>query len=118
MSDFPKLKTGATMQYPATKSLAYSTTVMRFLDGTEQRFRGLPAAARTWVVRLELLDEAEMRAVEEFFHARSGSLDDFSFTDPWDGVEYASCRIQNSDLTSEFLGEGRGRASLFIQENR
>ena len=38
MSEFPPLKTGAVMQYPAQKEARFSTTVVRFTDGSEQRF--------------------------------------------------------------------------------
>ena len=36
---FPTLKTGAVMQYPGKRILQFSTDVVRFLDGTEQRYR-------------------------------------------------------------------------------
>ena len=39
MSAFPKLKTGAVAQYPASRALSQATEVVRFLDGTEQRYR-------------------------------------------------------------------------------
>ena len=41
MNEFPKLKTGAVAQYPAQRTTRYSTHVMRFMDGSEQRYREL-----------------------------------------------------------------------------
>lgn len=38
---FPTLKTGATLQYPAQRATAFSTDVVRFVDGSEQRFRDI-----------------------------------------------------------------------------
>ncbi len=43
MNEFPKLKTGAVLQYPAAKRLECLTQVTRFLDGSEQRFRDFAA---------------------------------------------------------------------------
>ena len=106
------------MQYPATRTLAYATQVMRFVDGSEQRCRDYSAPRRRWIIRLDLLDEAELASLEEFFRARQGSLEAFSFTDPWDGVVYPSCSFENEEMVIEYLGEGRGRTALVVKENR
>lgn len=118
MSDFPLLKTGAVMQYPARKALTFSTRVLRFVDGSEQRFRQFGAPLRRWVIHLELLDEAEMSALEEFFRARQGAYGDFSFTDPWEGVEYPNCSFDQDEAGWEFVGEARGGTTLVVKENR
>jgi hypothetical protein len=39
MATFPKLKTNAVAQYPASKTARYQNQALRFLDGTEQRYR-------------------------------------------------------------------------------
>jgi hypothetical protein len=118
MSEFPQLKTGAVAQYPALKSVSYSTHVMRFVDGSEQRCREYGAPIRRWIIRLDLLDEAEMAQMEAFFVSQQGELGDFSFTDPWDGAEYASCSLDNGDVALEYLRQGRGRTMLVVKENR
>jgi hypothetical protein len=64
---FPHLKTGAIIQYPATKSTQHSTFVVRFLDGSDQRYRNYAAPLHRWNIRLDLLDEAEPRTLEHFF---------------------------------------------------
>ena len=59
---FPTLKTGAVMQYPATKTLLFNTDAIRFLDGTEQRFRDNPSVLHQWTIALDLLElRGEMR---------------------------------------------------------
>ena len=40
MSDFPILKTGAVIQYPAEKATSFSTEVLRFVDGRALYFSG------------------------------------------------------------------------------
>ncbi len=51
---FPTLKTGAVAQYPATEASQFSSFVVRFLDGGDQRHRQFPAALRRWVIKLNI----------------------------------------------------------------
>jgi len=79
MSDFPILKTGAILQYPAQKAIRFSTAVLRFVDGAEQRFRDYQMPLRRWTIQLDLLDENELHVLNEFFRAQSGAATG------WDG---------------------------------
>jgi hypothetical protein len=118
MSDFPLLKTGAILQYPATCRIQHSTRVLRFLDGTEQRFREYPEALRRWVIRLDLLDESEMASLEEFFQSQQGRQGEFSFSDPWSGTTYPHCSLESDVLELDFEGFMKNRTSLVVKENR
>ena len=60
MPDFPQLRTGAVIQYPARRHFSFATRVLRFIDGTEQRFRLWPSVLHQWVIRLDLLTEEEL----------------------------------------------------------
>lgn len=117
MSTFPVLKTGAVMQYPAEKELVNSTEVLWFVDGSEQRIREYRGSRRRWIIRLELLDESEMAAIEEFFVSQHGRAGSFQFRDPWDGTEYPDCGFASDELPLEQEEEGRGRAVLVVQDN-
>jgi hypothetical protein len=117
MSDFPLLKTGAVAQYPASRRIEHSTCVLRFLDGTEQRFREYPRPLRQWEIRLELLDESEMARLEEFFEAHEGRLGSFSFTDPWDETVYENCSLESDILALDFQDVMRGQTTLIVEEN-
>ena len=118
MSEFPQLKTEAVAQYPAQKTVSYSTQVMKFVDGSSQRCREYSAPIRRWIISLDLLDEAELAAMEEFFLSQQGELGEFSFSDPWDGTEYENCSLDNSDTALEYLRQGRSRTMLIVRENR
>ncbi|MCW5981903.1 MAG: DUF2460 domain-containing protein [Bryobacteraceae bacterium] len=118
MATFPTLKTGAVAQYPARKTTSFSTCVMRFVDGNEQRFREYGRPLRSWIVELDQLDDSEMARIEEFFASQQGVLGVFTFVDPWDGIEYPECSLQDPELTLTFLREGKGQAMLRINENR
>ena len=118
MAAFPQLKTGAVAQYPATRTFRFQNQVLRFLDGTDQRYRDAAGPLHAWEIRLDQLDETEMAAVEAFFVANQGSYGSFSFTDPWDGHVYTNCSLASDELDLTSVAEMRGRVSLKITENR
>ena len=115
---FPKLKTGALAQYPATRRLQHQNQVVRFVDGSAQRYRDSAGPLRQWQFRLDLLDESEFAALEQFFADNQGRFGDFAFTDPWDGQIYANCSFANADLTLTSLAEGDGRTMITVLQNR
>jgi hypothetical protein len=118
MSMFPKLKTGAVLQYPASKELRFANHAMRFIDGSEQRYRTSAGALRKWVIRLDALDESEMAEFEHFFLRNQGSFGTFTFADPWEQKEYPNCSLEADELEIFALDELKGRTFLIIRENR
>ena len=118
MNSFPALKTGAVAQYPVKKTELFSTQVVRFVDGSEQRFGDYGTPLRKWTIRLSLLDESEMHLLQEFFRAQMGAAGTFAFTDPWTGTAYPNCSLENGELDEEFDAEMRGQTQLIVRENR
>jgi phage-related protein len=118
MSDFPTLKTGAVLQYPAQKDIQFSTDVLRFADGSEQRFRGYKTSLHRWIIRLDLLDETELHVLREFFRTESGAAESFSFTDPWNGTVYPHCNLEGDEILEELRDEAKGKTALTVRENR
>ena len=118
MASFPLLKTGAVAQYPADRTGRFSTRVLRFLDGGEQRFAGFGVPLKRWLIRLELLDDTELATFEEFFVAQGGRAGVFTFTDPWDGTVHLNCSFEDDVMTAEYRGRGDGAASLVVKESR
>jgi Conserved hypothetical protein 2217 (DUF2460) len=118
MLTFPTLKTGSVVQYPFAVSESFGTDVLEFLGGDEQRYLTTPGALRKWNIQLNLLDEAELRSVEEFFVATAGSFETFSFTDPASGISHPNCFIAGDDLQETFTGELMAGVTLVIQEGR
>ena len=115
---FPKLKTNAIAQYPATRTIRYSNQVLRFLDGAGQRYRDSSGPLREWQIRLEQLDEMEMAALEQFFTENQGGFGSFQFTDPWDGENYPNCSFANNDLGLTSLDEMKGQTAVVVRQNR
>ena len=118
MSNFPTLKTGAVLQYPAQKDIRFSTSILRFMDGSEQRFPDYAAPLHRWTIRLSLLDDAELHQLREFFRTQNGAAGTFTFMDPWDGTTYSNCSIEDDEMADTLLNEANGKTALIIRENR
>ena len=118
MSNFPTLKTGAVLQYPAQKEVRFATEIVRFMDGSEQRFREYQTSLHRWMIRLELLDQGELQVLREFFITQAGGADSFVFTDPWNGTVYANCTLEGGDMALLLVDEMKGNTSLTVRENR
>jgi hypothetical protein len=116
MSSFPKLKSGAIMQWPAARELRFSTEVLEFADGSEQRFRHFSHLVRRWIVELNQLDEEDLTTMEVFYAQQQGGFGTFSFTDPWDGTVYATCQFDHSDMLANYGSILGGSATLIIRE--
>jgi hypothetical protein len=118
MAKFPTLKTDAIAQYPLSETAWQPARVMRFLDGSEQRFSEASAPLKRWLVRLEQLDDAELTILDDFFRQHNGSLDSFEFTDPCTGATLTNCSFVTDSFLLEYAAQDRGRAALVIVENR
>jgi len=116
-SVFPTLKTGAIAQYPASKITQYSSYVMRFLDGTDQRHRQY-TPLRRWTIQLNMLDEAEVNALEQFFEQQQGRFGSFSFIDPSTQTTFPNCSLGQDSFQMELSGDMRGLTKLVIVENK
>src|SRR5579875_3231125 len=116
MATFPVLSTGAVTQYPAEMSSGQGVQVIRFLDGTDQRFLAQPKALRQWQIRLELLNEAEIAQLELFFTEVEGDGSSFTFPDPMSGTAVPNCYLAAPGLMTQYLGVNRAASSFWVIE--
>jgi phage-related protein len=114
MSAFPTLRTGAVAQYPLDKAVRFQTQSVRFLDGSQQRFRLIGTGLRRWKIRLSLLDETELAAVVAFLEQQGTGI--FSFTDPLTGAQASSCIISNQSYGAGTNDEMNANADIEIEE--
>ncbi len=114
MATFPKLKTEAIAQFPMSRRERFQNQTVRFVDGSEQRYRDSAGARLEWDIQLSQLDEGELAAIEEFFVAGQGAFGSFSFTDPRDGQVYDNCSLAVDDLALLIMGEMRGSTKLTV----
>src|SRR5574340_984735 len=118
MATFPKLKTDAVSQYPSDREVRFANQVLRFVDGAEQRYRDFTRGLRRWAIRLDLLDEGELAALERFFVENQGAFGSFAFTDPWDGTAHPDCSLESDEFVAVLEGEMRVSTQLTVRENR
>lgn len=118
MTAFPILKTGAVAQYPARRTVRYRNQALRFVDGSEQRYRDSVGPLHRWEIRLEGLDEGEMAALDSFLTGNQGAFGRFAFTDPWDGTVYPDCSLESDEMALTSSGEMAGGTRLVVVENR
>jgi hypothetical protein len=111
---FPTLKTGAVAQYPLEQTLRYSTDAVRFLDGSQQKFRLFGNGLRRWIVKLDFLDENELGAVTDFIDQQESAV--FCFPDPISGSVVPKCIISGERFDATMTGEMQGQATVVIEE--
>lgn len=104
------------MQWPAERGVYFSTEVLEFADGSEQRIRNFSKVIRRWIVDLEELDEEDLTVMEAFYAQQQGQRGTFSFVDPWDGTLHAECHFDHSDLVAEYRSLLGGSAKLVVRE--
>jgi hypothetical protein len=116
MATFPLLSTGAVTQYPAPLTTGQGAQVIRFIDGSDQRYLTQPKMLRQWQIKLDLLNETEVQQMEAFFISQAGDYSPFIFPDPFSGTEVSNCRLGAPALLSQYLGVGIGSTSFWVIE--
>ena len=116
MFTFPTLTTGAVAQYPLPISYTMPVEIIRFIDGTDQRFLSRGKALRTWHVQLSFLSEAEIYQLEEFFESVQGQYSTFDFPDPYSGLNVPNCRLGETSLVTDYLATDLTSSSLWVVE--
>jgi phage-related protein len=98
--------------------VVFQNQVVRFVDGTEQRYRDCAGPLHQWVIHLSELDETEMATLEQFLQTNQGGFGSFSFTDPWDNQTYSDCSFADDAMDLTSIGEMLGQTSITLRENR
>lgn len=114
MAAFPTLKTGAVAQYPLDRAVRFQTQSVRFMDGSQQRYRLYGAGLRQWTVKLSLLDEQELAALIAFAEQQGTAA--FAFTDPITGDSVTTCIISGQTFSAGIKDEMNAQATLLIEE--
>ncbi|HLH01675.1 MAG TPA: hypothetical protein VKX25_02815 [Bryobacteraceae bacterium] len=116
MAAFPLLKTGSVTQYPLQAMTGQASQVIRFLDGTDQRYMTHARPLRAWQIHLDLLDEDEISSLEAFFRGQLGGYSTFDFPDPISGSSVPFCRLGDDTLVTEYLETDNAASSFWIIE--
>lgn len=116
MNTFPLLTTGAVSQYPTALLTGQGVHAIRFLDGTDQRYLTQGRTYRTWEIRLDLLNEAELAQLEAFFVQQAGDYVPFGFPDPFTGATVPNCRFAHPGLATSYTNTDAGSTAIWVME--
>ncbi len=116
MTTFPLLSTGAVTQYPLEIVTGQASQVIRFLDGTDQRYRMQGRMLRQWQIKLDLLNEDEIEALQNFFVGQLGDYSSFVFMDPYSGTGVPNCRFATAAFSAMYEAVDLGAASFWVIE--
>ncbi len=116
MNTFPSLRSGAVTQYPLGIVTGQSSQVIRFIDGTDQRFRVQGRMLRRWQIHLDLLRDNEIQALEAFFNSQLGAYSTFVFPDPYTGTEVPNCIFGADAFLSDYQGVDTSSTSFWVVE--
>ena len=114
--EFPLLSSGAVTQYGSLIGFVWPAQVIRFVDGTDQRFLACGNVFRRWAIDLRLLNESEVALIEAFFSAMSGEYLTFTFPDPISGTNVPNCRIGAPELISTYQDVDIAATSMWVVE--
>jgi hypothetical protein len=116
VANFPILSSGAVTQYPSPLTTGQAAQVIRFLDGSDQRYLAQGKMLRSWEIRLNLLNEIEVQLIEAFFTSQQGDYSAFVFPDPFTGSNVPNCRLGAARLVSDYMGVDANSTSFWVLE--
>lgn len=109
---YPQLTTGALTQFPVQRGHQLRTLVNTAADGTVVKLADPGAETVVWQLAYAALNDTELAALQQFFTAAEGTLNNFTFVDPtanllawsddlsnavWDAGPFLSSTGANSD---------------------
>jgi hypothetical protein len=110
---FPTLSSGNVLMYPATRTVAAVTRVLRSLDDSEKRFRCAPFIS-SWDLQYSALRIADVDTLAEFFDDQKGAYDTWSF--PFDGATYAHLCFDQDEFSATEAPLGQWSTTLRIRQ--
>jgi hypothetical protein len=116
MATFPSLNSNAVTQYPAALAHVRAGRIVRFIDGSDQRFVTLGKTLLSWQINLTLLNEQELSQIEAFFETQDGEYSVFDFPDPFSGATVPNCRFSAPTLVTAYQATDVGASSFWVIE--
>lgn len=116
MANFPTPFNGAAALYPATIARRFPVAVLKFTDGTEQRYRQSAAVDRL-VLDLSQITKAEKDSIVDFFETCKGSFD-ATWSITLDGSTYPYMAFAGDELKPVETENGIWSLSIPIVQTR
>jgi hypothetical protein len=112
LATFPSISSGAITRYPLARAVVARTSVLEFVDGTEQRFLEGKGSHR-FRLQWDRLKTADMLTLRAFFGSTKGAFDA-----TWDitiGAEtLLNCYFESDEWSAVEASEGLWTVSLDV----
>lgn len=95
---FPTLASGVLARYPFSRSVAFDTEVVRFLNDHEQRWAN-HRALNGFDLQYDLLKAADLATLRTFFETQKGQLDS-TWSITFDGTTYDNMAFTHDDFAA------------------
>jgi hypothetical protein len=93
---YPQLGTGALTQFPVQKRRRLRTVINAAADGSSVKLADPNGEYTEWTLQYAGLSDTEVSALQQFFAAAEGTLNDFTFLDPTGNLLAWSDDLTNS----------------------
>jgi hypothetical protein len=114
-AQFPTLRSG-TLRLPLTRSKTYKTAVLRFMNGSEQRWRSVGALV-PFQLEYQHLNGYDLGLLREFFRSTKGAFDS-SWSLTFNGTTYNNLAFDQDDFTPTETREGVFSITLKIRQTK
>src|SRR3954462_2234731 len=106
---FPTLRSGS-FKYPLTRGKTYKTGVLRFMNGSEQRWKSV-AKLEPFVLEYRNLNGYDLSLLREFFRSAKGAFTtDIELT--LGSTTYSNLAFDQDDFTPTQSGPGKFAVTL------
>ncbi|MBL8179952.1 MAG: hypothetical protein JNK48_35055 [Bryobacterales bacterium] len=115
MAVIPIEQTNSPAEYPLHATKRFHNSSIRFLDGTEQRFRARHQPSMIWQLQYRNQNPGEMAAWMPFLDGALGSQSVFDFIDPVGMTVHSGSRMAANDVEVEQVGVHRADIAIAIR---
>lgn len=115
MPAFPTFTAGESAHLPFSQGREYMNATNRQPHGWQYAYNLLATPLGRWQIQFSLSD-ADLVTLQNFWDARKGAYEEFTFTDPDTGITHSRCRFEGEALAVEDVGPNEHLVTVNIVE--
>lgn len=116
MAAYPTLSSGVAVCIPWTMRREYANISVDMDCGWRYSYNERGTPLDTIIIQYSGLSDADRQTLEDFWDARGGPLEDFTFTNPDTGVTYPKCRFEGNQLEFNYDGPNENSVRVTIKQ--
>lgn len=115
MPAFPTFTAGESVHLPFSQGRGFQNVTNRQPHGWQYAYNLLATPLGRWQIQFSLSD-ADLVTLQNFWDARKGAYEEFTFTDPDTGITHSRCRFDGEALAVEDVGPNEHLVTVNIVE--